>query len=876
MQIKKTLLYKLYCLSFLGVMFGSSLSVALGPPGVIGTSPYNAGDFSIVSYPIGAEFFLWHEESPNNQSWDHPDNASGNQSTTTLDNKPSAVYYYRAVYCIYNPPEGSCYHQPRYTSSVKVVVTRTPGTPGTISLPSACYKQHTIQWPASSKANRYEIQKKTGSGGWVGVSNPAGADKNYYTDVGTGSTSSRQYRVRARYYLSGYTSSPSGWRTSGVCQGNTVPTVSMTAPSANSVYTLGSSVTLRANATDSVGNVTKVEFLYNNNSVPSGTDTSSPYSVAWTPQQTGQFSLTAKATDDAGATVTSTSVSIIVHAKPTAYINQPAPNTEVVVGERVTINATATDDGSIRSVKFYSNGALIVTDTQSPYSTTWPVPSAGLFDLTVVATDNHGAASSSSPVVVIKGIEPQPPASPPNNLRSDAGSPNTTGIFTLHWDTVLDTTDYIVQHCTVSSCAEPDWEQINRTPNLSLDQSGIASGLLRYRVSACNDVGCSGFSAALSIQIVLPTPQRPGETYLKTEPECSDGPTNGTSTGNFVICWDASDGSPTHYEVEELAGVNDWQTLPETSETEYSFSLKTTNQYIYRVLACNGYDDICSDYGGELKVNVIDTPIPFIASVLCDGACIQIFGLGFDRHTTVEVRAIGSNTLLATHSDILVALPGGGTPDTLQVPVDSAVGQALASTGVQLTVINPFNNHLATIEARANNQMVPFDSEGDAAPAPAINHSGAIYIATGNQVFAYNSSGQTLQNWQPFTTSGDINKQMALSLDQQTLYVVTDNGMLYAINSDGANRFSSTDPLWQLQVSQMNALAPPLIDANGCINLGAMDSTFYSIDPTGVVRWTYSATAGIEEKAKVFSDDSLRFYSLDQKLHVIPDGVNGP
>ncbi|GAA4440676.1 hypothetical protein GCM10023188_38230 [Pontibacter saemangeumensis] len=88
---------------------------------------------------------------------------------------------------------------------------------------------------------------------------------------------------------------------------NAAPTVSITSPSSGATFAAGTSVAVSANASDSDGSITKVEFFENGNLI--GTDTSSPYSINWV-IGTGTFSLNARATDNAGATTTSGSVSV--------------------------------------------------------------------------------------------------------------------------------------------------------------------------------------------------------------------------------------------------------------------------------------------------------------------------------------------------------------------------------------------------------------------------------------------------------------------------------------------------------------------------------------------------------------------------------------
>jgi hypothetical protein len=79
----------------------------------------------------------------------------------------------------------------------------------------------------------------------------------------------------------------------------------------------------------------------------------------------------------------------------------PAAGTTFVAPASTTLTATATDvDGTINSVAFYANGALIGTDTTSPYSIAWSNLPAGSYTLTAVATDNLNATTTSAAVAV--------------------------------------------------------------------------------------------------------------------------------------------------------------------------------------------------------------------------------------------------------------------------------------------------------------------------------------------------------------------------------------------------------------------------------------------------------------------------------------------
>ena len=93
---------------------------------------------------------------------------------------------------------------------------------------------------------------------------------------------------------------------------NVAPTVSLTAPANNATVTQGATVAITANATDSDGSISKVEF-YDGTTLLS-TSTSAPYSYNWLTSTAGTHTLTAKAYDDQNAVTTSAAVNVTVNA----------------------------------------------------------------------------------------------------------------------------------------------------------------------------------------------------------------------------------------------------------------------------------------------------------------------------------------------------------------------------------------------------------------------------------------------------------------------------------------------------------------------------------------------------------------------------------
>jgi Domain of unknown function (DUF1929)/Bacterial Ig domain len=95
--------------------------------------------------------------------------------------------------------------------------------------------------------------------------------------------------------------------------GNQKPSVSLTAPANGATYTQPAKIDLAATASDPDGSVAKVGFYAGSRLL--GEDTTAPYTWRWNVSTVGNHVLTARATDNAGATTTSSPVTITVRKK---------------------------------------------------------------------------------------------------------------------------------------------------------------------------------------------------------------------------------------------------------------------------------------------------------------------------------------------------------------------------------------------------------------------------------------------------------------------------------------------------------------------------------------------------------------------------------
>lgn len=143
--------------------------------------------------------------------------------------------------------------------------------------------------------------------GWVNLTN---ADVTSFLVSGR-SSGTRCYRVRTTY-PGGIPSPYSNLAQATVFLTVSPPSVSIASPAEGATFASGSDITIMANAGDSDGTVSTVEFYEGANKIGEDTTGPSPFSFTWNDVAAGSYTLSAKATDNDGATTTSDPVHITV------------------------------------------------------------------------------------------------------------------------------------------------------------------------------------------------------------------------------------------------------------------------------------------------------------------------------------------------------------------------------------------------------------------------------------------------------------------------------------------------------------------------------------------------------------------------------------
>lgn len=215
-----------------------------------------------------------------------------------------------------------------------------------------------------------------------------------FTDGSVGAPDIGAYEFGGEAWVAGYTPVPT---TKPV---NTPPTVKVTAPADKSSFAQGTAINITATATDNAS-VARVEFYSGTTKI--GEDLAAPYTFNWTSATVGNYAITAKATDNEGASATSAVVNITVTAAvgPSVVITAPANNSNFVSGTSITIAVTATaPNATVAKVEFFDGAAKLGEDTSSPYSFVWNGASPGTHALTARVTNSTNATATSTAVNV--------------------------------------------------------------------------------------------------------------------------------------------------------------------------------------------------------------------------------------------------------------------------------------------------------------------------------------------------------------------------------------------------------------------------------------------------------------------------------------------
>ena len=172
--------------------------------------------------------------------------------------------------------------------------------------------------------------------------------------------------------------------------GNQLPAVSITSPANNASFTAPATVTVQATANDADGTISRVEFYRGTTLI--GSDTTSPYSATWSSAPAGSYTLTARAFDNTGASLTSSPVSITVGTTTTRPTS-------------VSFTASTNHDTAVTSyvVALYRSIDPVTASPVASRDIGKPTPSSGTITADISTTVNGLPIGSYYSVVVAVG-----------------------------------------------------------------------------------------------------------------------------------------------------------------------------------------------------------------------------------------------------------------------------------------------------------------------------------------------------------------------------------------------------------------------------------------------------------------------------------------
>lgn len=193
------------------------------------------------------------------------------------------------------------------------------------------------------------------------------------------------------------------------------------------------------------------------------------------------------------------SLTLTPNDPPTISSFTATPNGSVIVGTTINLNAVASDvaPGTISSVKFYHNGALISTDNTPTYDATFNAV-AGANNFYARAFDNSGDSTQSNTITVTGGAN-QAPTVTITGVPASITQPDVVTVVATPIDvdgTIANVKFYLDNALVFTDVAAP-WEYI--WPS--------TVGSHNFKAEATDNLGLTGAqSATSSVNVVLNNP----------------------------------------------------------------------------------------------------------------------------------------------------------------------------------------------------------------------------------------------------------------------------------------------------------------------------------------------------------------------------------
>ena len=338
---------------------------------------------------------------------------------------------------------------------------------------------------------------------------------------------------------------------------NVAPTVSITSPSNNQSFAMGSNIAVNISANDSDGNIVSHQITINGTVVDTDGTSYSPHQIS--NAQPGSYSITATVTDNSGASTTSSTVNITVdegditpppapdpvdpdpvdpdpvdpdpvdNVAPSVSFTNLTNGQNFAAGSNVSIGLSSNDsDGNVVLHKITVNGVLVDTDGPSYTPHIIANSSPGSYTILATVTDNDGASASATVSITVNEddvVTPPPPPPPPpapDPVPTVNAAPTVSFTELSNGDQVApgstvfvkiaasDSDGSIVKYQVWVNGKLVDTDGANYTPHPITD---IAAGDYVIKVTVTDNVGATA-SATVNISVGSDTPSPPAGTDI--------------------------------------------------------------------------------------------------------------------------------------------------------------------------------------------------------------------------------------------------------------------------------------------------------------------------------------------------------------------------
>src|SRR4030095_425130 len=362
--------------------------------------------------------------------------------------------------------------------------------------------------PAGLPANQGAVYITAGNGGhvtnWVGGStaefNPTPHPAMYYSALHVGSLVLDVNGERMDVKLIRETGAVDDFFSVVKNVPNVPPAAAITSPTEGATFTEPANIAITADASDSDGTIAQVDFYAGSTVI--GTTTSAPYTTTWSNVTAGSYALTAVATDNLGATVSSAAVNVTVLPAPPAA---PSSLAASAGDATVSLSWTGSSGAQTYTVKRGLDSAGPFTSIASGLTSTAYVDNSvsnGTTYYYVVTALNAGGESPNSNAA---SATPQaPPSSVPNAPTSLTGIALSRTQVRITWtDNSGDEIGFRIERAQgTGSFVEIATVGANIT---TFTNTGLkANKKYTYRVRAYNAAGNSAFSNTVTVT----TPRR--------------------------------------------------------------------------------------------------------------------------------------------------------------------------------------------------------------------------------------------------------------------------------------------------------------------------------------------------------------------------------